>query len=146
MIRKNRTDWQSSISTLGTSNPQLYKGPSGIRQNEVPRINKDWTPTSVFMLLLFEVIQLLVEVTNTTSSSWTRLTKDGLHCMMWLVRKCTCFYYYCAGGTRSKGCDKKVQVHTRTVFYALLQEHKETGHILPYSEISALKWHQKETW
>jgi hypothetical protein len=39
-------------------------GPSGIRHNEAPTINKDLTSLSVFMLFFLEIIQLLVVETN----------------------------------------------------------------------------------
>ena len=46
------------------SGPQVYRGPSGLWQTEAPHITEDSTPLSIFMVLFFEIIQLLVEETN----------------------------------------------------------------------------------
>jgi hypothetical protein len=39
-------------------------GPSGLRIQEVPHVNKDYTPIIVFLLFYMEVIQLLVAETS----------------------------------------------------------------------------------
>jgi hypothetical protein len=59
-------DW-TYITHSRPSAPVIHKftgGPSGLRQNEAPHINKDSSPLSVFMLSFIEIIPLLVEETN----------------------------------------------------------------------------------
>jgi hypothetical protein len=60
------TEWSDTTQSQH-SVPMIQKftaGPSGLRKNKVPRINKDSFPLSVFMLFFVEIMQLLVEETN----------------------------------------------------------------------------------
>jgi hypothetical protein len=59
-------DWTNTIQSRPSA-PVIHKftgGPSWLRQNEEPHINKDSSPLSVFMLFFHEIVQLLVEETN----------------------------------------------------------------------------------
>ena len=66
-------------------------GPWWILQR-LPTSLKNIPPLSIFMFYFFEVPQLLVEGRNIYYHQfWTHWMKDGLHCLMWLLRKCICF-------------------------------------------------------
>jgi len=90
----NFTQW--SDSTHCPTAPVVHKFtgvPSGLWQTEAPHINKDSFLLSVFKFFFFEIIQMLVQVTNRYDHQfWTHWTKVGLHCLMWLFRKCVCFW------------------------------------------------------
>lgn len=51
-------------SNFWVCNLQFYRGVSGLRQSRAPHIMNDCTPLSIFMLFLFEIMQLLVKETN----------------------------------------------------------------------------------
>jgi len=73
-----------------------------VRKNDTPTVNKDSTPLSIFMLICFKIIQLLVEQTlpATLGHTWQRmfLTVWCDHSGNVLL-----FICYCADGAQSKG-------------------------------------------
>jgi hypothetical protein len=62
------------------SAPVIHKftgGPSGLRQNEAPHVNKDSLPLSVFMLFFHKIMQLLVEETNRYYRQYLETIAEG---------------------------------------------------------------------
>jgi hypothetical protein len=72
-------------------------------QTEAPHINIDSYPLSIFMLFFFEITQLLVEDKHIITGTWTHWTKDCLHCLIWLFKKCVGFCNYFADEAWSEG-------------------------------------------
>ena len=48
---------------------------------ETPYINVDSSAPTVFMLIFFEITQLLLEERNIITGTWTHWTKGGPHCL-----------------------------------------------------------------
>jgi hypothetical protein len=62
----NNTQWTNyRQSQPGAPAVQRFTGdPGGVRQKEAPTVNKDLTPLSILMLCFLEIIQMLVEKTD----------------------------------------------------------------------------------
>jgi len=85
--------------------PHLQEVPLGYNKRRYPTSLKTFI-LSIFKLVCFEIIQLLVEVTNRYYHQyWTHWTKDGPHCLVWLFRKYVCFWQLLCGlGTIRGAC------------------------------------------
>jgi hypothetical protein len=62
---RHNTDRLYLNSTFWACNPQPYRGPSRLRQNEASYIRTDCKSLTIFMLFFSEIMQLLVEKTYT---------------------------------------------------------------------------------
>jgi len=91
--------WQYKLSTYCTSCAQVYGWFQRVTTDRVTR-HRYCCPLSVFMLLFFEVVQLLVVERHFITSTWTHWTKDCPHCLAGLFGKCVCFWLLlCRWGT-----------------------------------------------
>jgi hypothetical protein len=55
-------------------------GPSGLRIQEVPRVNKDSMPITTFLLFFMELIQLLVAETNKSYNQYLDTLDNDRRC------------------------------------------------------------------
>jgi hypothetical protein len=77
--QQDNTEWRENMQS-GCGAPVIHRftgGPSGIRHNAAPTINKDSTPLSIFMLFFLEIIQLLVVETNRYYHQYLDSLNDG---------------------------------------------------------------------
>jgi len=111
--------------------PPIYRitgGPSGIRNNETSTINNDLTPLTISIMFLF-FLELFTcwWKRHVTSSTWTHLTKDVPHCLIWPFRKCTCFYLLLCRWAQQTRHTESLLRNTRTVFlHCFMETRNET--------------------
>jgi len=108
---------------------------------EAPHINRDSSPLSIFMLFLFKIIQLLVEERHRHyTSTWTHWMKDGPHRLIWLFRKCICFWQLlCRWGTIWQTRWKITDQHQNSTLWPFMEKLRNETDSITYIDFDIVK-------
>jgi len=133
-------EWQYKLSTYGTCSPQVNMRSQRVMP-EAPHINKDSSPLSIFMLFFFKKIQLLVEETHRHyTTTWTHWMKDGPHHLMWLFRKCICFWQLlCRWGTIWQTHWKITDQHQNSTLWPFMEALWNETDSITYIDFNSVK-------